>query len=993
MSAQRRTRRSITFTSALLLSTALAAPAFAQIEEVVVTAQKKAQDIQQVPIAVSAFSSQDLAAHQIEGFKDLQFAVPNVTFTHGNFGPSNLHIRGIGTDSITTSADEGISVDLNDIYLAAPPLTSGTYYDTERIEVLRGPQSTLYGRNATGGAINVITNKPDLDNFGADFEATFGNYSDRELRAMGNLPIVDGQFALRISGYWQNRDGTVQNIYNSVYGQTPGVADRIDSRDLYSVRGSARWEPNSNTTVDVMVQIGHENDSRVRGQVQLCHRDPSGILGCLPDKLAFEPLNGNATFGTIFASNVGPFGAFSPFTLFDVADPTNGAFPGLGGPGVGASAVVAHSLRAVDTDFTPTNDGNDLFYYTQWHQNWTSWLNMDLLLGYDYNNGLSQESYNNGPGDYFSQYGLSIGQIGSGLCGIGAGFLFQTTERLTCAQDIFGLATGFGTNWQTFFAGHEGTLPISGVGNNGIVGGNIRDYSNRIQAYDQISGNNKNWSTELRFATNLEGPLNGLFGLYHLDFTNTAQYYVVANSLDYMGVALGPFLGLGDGIALGPTFYDNNNKRYHLSSNAIFGEVYYDIIPDLLKFTGGLRYLSDDKSFSSRQTLFNLPMPLGLQDWNGFLTQNGVEFNQQHANFSAWTGRALLEWTPKVDFTDQTMVYASYSRGFRSGGFNPPPLNPGAFPTTFAPETLDAFELGTKNTLLDGHLIANLTGWYYNYSGYQVSEIIDRTSVNVNINSKLWGAEGELFWSPIDNLQFNMNFGYENTNIGNSTAVDPRNPAADLPGVTLLKDSNGANCVIVNTAGGPAASAATVVNGFSFGSIFATPPTGTAGNSPIPGVAEQAFFLQNGADCGNVGAILAANGVTGYKAEFGIAQSLSGREMPLAPHWTVGLGAQYTFNLPGEYNLVPRVDFYWQAKEWGRMFNDGADFINSWSVTNAQIQLNAPENRWYARFWVQNVFDADNITGMYLTDPSSALFTNVFVGTPRTYGITLGAHF
>jgi len=62
-------------------------------------------------------------------------------------------------------------------------------------------------------------------------------------------------------------------------------------------------------------------------------------------------------------------------------------------------------------------------------------------------------------------------------------------------------------------------------------------------------------------------------------------------------------------------------------------------------------------------------------------------------------------------------------------------------------------------------------------------------------------------------------------------------------------------------------------------------------------------------------------------------------------------------------------------------------------VTNAQIQLNAPQNLWYARFWVQNAFDADNITGMYLTDPSSALFTNVFVGTRRTYGITVGAHF
>src|SRR5205814_8410889 len=170
---------------------------------------------------------------------------------------------------------------------------------------------------------------------------------------------------------------------------------------LFSVRGALRWEPSPNTTVDVMVQAGHEDDSRVRAQAQLCHRDPSGVLGCLPDSLQFQSINGNATFGTLFASNIGPFnllGQLAPFALFDVADPTNGLFPGLGAPGLGANAVVGNNLHTVDTDFTPTNDGNDVFYMSQWHQNWTSWLNMDLILGYDHNKGVSQESYNNGPG-------------------------------------------------------------------------------------------------------------------------------------------------------------------------------------------------------------------------------------------------------------------------------------------------------------------------------------------------------------------------------------------------------------------------------------------------------------------------------------------------------------------------------------------------------------------------------------------------------------------
>jgi len=290
----------LTFISALMLSTALAAPAFAQIEEVVVTAQKKAEDIQQVPIAVSAFSAADLSSHQIEGFKDLQFAIPSVSFTHGNFGPSNFTIRGIGSAAVSTSGDSGVSINVNQVYLNSPPLTSATYYDIDQIQVLRGPQSTLWGRNATGGAIDIETTKPDLGAFGANIEGTYGNFNDQEARVAINIPIVQDELAVRFAGFWENREGTVGNIFP---GLNPGstVDSKIDGRNDYSFRGSVRWQPSSRTTVDAIISTGHEDDSRVRGQVQLCDRDPSGILGCLPDKLGFQATNGNATETTTFA--------------------------------------------------------------------------------------------------------------------------------------------------------------------------------------------------------------------------------------------------------------------------------------------------------------------------------------------------------------------------------------------------------------------------------------------------------------------------------------------------------------------------------------------------------------------------------------------------------------------------------------------------------------------------------------------------------------------
>jgi outer membrane receptor protein involved in Fe transport len=359
----------------------------------------------------------------------------------------------------------------------------------------------------------------------------------------------------------------------------------------------------------------------------------------------------------------------------------------------------------------------------------------------------------------------------------------------------------------------------------------------------------------------------------------------------------------------------------------------------------------------------------------------------QNASFSAYTGHAVLDWTPKLDFTDQTLVYASYSRGYRSGGFNPPATQPGLYPTSFAPETIDAYELGTKNVLLDASLQANLTAWYYNYQGYQISTIINRSSVNQNINSKLWGVEGEFFYAPTTNWQFNASFGYTNSNIQNTALLDTQDPTQGAAGYTLLKDANGANCAIYPTtgSGNPTASATNL------------PTYIAAPQAPLPTsiAAQSGYLIYNssvaGTTCGN----LATGVVTipGYSYAAGVNKNLSGNQMPSTPPWTVSFGVQYTFNLDGGYTLVPRYDFYWNASSFITVFNDPADKVSSYDNMNAQLQLNAPDNLWYARLWIKNIQDKANVTGGWVSDPSSGLFTNEFVSDPRTYGITLGAHF
>ena len=282
----------------------------AQIEEIVVTAQKREESIQDVPIAVSAFDAQAMEALQIDSFSDLQFNVPNVSYTKTNFSGNNFQIRGIGNLLIAGSADSGVAMHVNDVYINSPRIFETEYYDMAQLEILRGPQGTLFGRNATGGAVNLKTAKPEIGIFSLDAEAQYGNYDHAKTKGAINIPIGE-TMAARFAGIYLDREGYTDDIVSG---------DDVDGRTQYSVRGSFRWEAGERTTVDVMAYYFDEDSDRSRSQKQTCIQDPSPILGCLPEGLAFETVNPFATAGVLLSSDLllGPLGLFSFF-----ADPVS----------------------------------------------------------------------------------------------------------------------------------------------------------------------------------------------------------------------------------------------------------------------------------------------------------------------------------------------------------------------------------------------------------------------------------------------------------------------------------------------------------------------------------------------------------------------------------------------------------------------------------------------------------------------------------------------
>lgn len=935
----------------LVMSGAVAAQNQGGIEEIVVTAQKREQSLQEVPIAVSAFDVGNLDRQQIDRFSDLQFTAPNVSFGRGNFSTNNFQIRGIGSAEIAASGDAGVGFHMNDTYLNAPRIADTEFYDIERIEVLRGPQGTLYGRNSTGGAVNVVTARPDLNHFGAYGNVQYGNYDHVRVKGMVNVPVSE-QLGIRLAGIYLNRDGYTDNVNPNV-----NFSD-IDDRDQWSGRVSIRFEPGAGTNVDVLYQHFEEDDSRSRSNKSLCNFDPSAILGCTPLDLANETTNFDSTLGRVFTSDlVLPPGFFlTPF-------------------GTASSGINPADPREVYVDTKPQyNAKEDLFSFSVNHE-LNDALTFTGLANYHRTSHSSQQGFTNAVG--------------------------------TSITVPAGLQAALPTTYATYYA--DGCFPISARDPNGtgIVGGFVRDCLDVIQHLDESGQENEQYGFEARITSDFDGRFNFLLAMNYLNFERQEDYYVFNNTVDYfMMVAAGP-LGFGvppnpalDTVALLTPYFRIQTDEYRLKTWATFGEGYFDVT-DKMKLTVGLRYTNDDKKVRDRQ----YPLATGgAVSFVGFDSSTAEDawlaagfdanpaaagqqlFRETSASDDAVTGRVVVDYRPEVPFTDDTLVYASYSRGYRGGGFNPA-FDPAEFPgtpSTYDPEYIDAFEVGAKNTLFGRKVTLNLSGFYYDYEGYQIVKTVNRALINENIDASMRGLEAELTLSPSNNWLFNLNLATLDTRIGSGASTDPLDPTNGQINSTLIKSvANTENCVI-NWNGG---------NGDPMVAppAFLIPSPGGA----TPGIASgSAAFSAVG--CGDAlqGALDATYGAGAYTTQGGNEANLKGNELPSAPDMSVSVGGQYSMDLTHNLSLQIRMDYYYQSSMWARIFNRNAtDRIGAWDTLNAQATLYGRDDRWFVRAFVKNMLDDDNVTGHYLNAPSSGLFTNVFLLEPRQFGLEVGIRY
>lgn len=948
------------------------------VGDIIVTAQKREQSIQDVPIAVTALSAENLDAMKIEGGSELMRAIPNVSFSKNNFSMYNFSIRGIGTKAISAASDPAVAVSFNNSPLIRNRLFEQEYLDVNRVEVLRGPQGTLYGRNATAGVVNMIPNLPGPI-FEAMLKAEAGNYGSARGQMMVNIPLTD-TFWVRGAASLTKRDGFDHNTF---------LNTDINNRDLYSTRLSAAWEPSDRFNANLIWEHFNEDDNRSRTGKQLCTRDPGpsqvgaapianiadrGRMsqGCLPVSLysdsAYGAPNGSGLSQLYILSGVG-LGYDSPdlFARNPVYAINAGVDPYEG-------VTQSRNLREVATSYDPKfRASNDVFQLNleynilenvTFHSQ-TAYAEDSFYSTQDYARYMSNPIFNDSDGRY--------------------GVQGQPSDTATAPGGRF-------------------IDPQLGA-------------SNRMEAADLSLSDNRQWSQEFRVQSHGGGRFNFNLGANYIDFKTEDNYYVFNNTFNYLAkyfydATTDLFSPIrynecvdgseGECIYVDHTPISNlagDGHNYFRSKNvvstrslAVFGEGYFDINSDF-RLTAGLRYTDDTKK--------TIPYPsqllLGSWDALGFGPTSGgsvvrgyVPMEEVKQNWSAVTGRLVLDWKP----SDDILVYGSYSRGYKGGGTNPPraDINPAvvqyqALSSTFEPEYVNAFEIGIKSDLDEGRLRLNASAFYYDYKDYQVSQIVDRISLNENFDATSMGLELEAIWRPTPDFRIDANLGFLKTRIADGEgSIDVMNRTQGNKEWMTIRPwvQVPSNCIAPTDL-------VEQVMSHPLGKMLSGPALAVfCGGSQRLGSYDPNFqsLYPFWAIFGfNYNPLTdAPNGGRGFDADLG------GNELPNAPRVTANIGAQYTWHL-ANWGVTLRGDYYRQSSSYFRIFNTDYDLLKGWDNANITFTMENSEDNIIVQAYVKNAFDKSPIVDAFTNSDDSMLTTNVFTLDPRVFGFSVAKRF
>ena len=678
----------IALVSAVAAAIAIPTTHAAVLEEVVVTAQKREQSLQDVGIAVSAFTGEQIQQLGWDTAEDVLSQVPGVTMIQPN-GPSSFYVnvRGVAQNDFSGDNQESpVAVYVDDVYVASPTGAAFQMFDYDRVEVLRGPQGTLFGRNATGGLVHYITRRPTQE-FEGYIKATVGDYSQFDVEGAIGGGISDS-ISGRLSFSSAQHDGLIENSFG----------EDLNDNDTWAIRGQLLFEFGESSQLLLNARASDLDNTNAPFEHVVARPNAQGLGFEVSDPNVTDLTGGD--FDTYTGEGSGII--YTPWQDYgyrdpDGGEPFNGSYDTIG--------YIKVETQGYTANFSHTfGNGMEFVSITDYNT-----LERDYI-----------EDSDAGPRPFFSFSVKSDMEQ------------FSQEFRLSGETDNMRWVTG------AYYLNYEGDLFIGGP-----AGG---------------------------FAQAAFGPL--VLGLVGGD----------------------PELGVAVTQELFPlTFGFDSPFSTTTESLAVFGQMEFDIT-DALTVTAGLRWSNEEKetSFNQYFSLFETPNSntVALQDSLGIGKFWSYE-NGRYSNIGAWTfeGGAIpliegdAETTIEDDFftaklgldyrlSDDTLLYASYNRGVKAGGFNAP-LDAtlfayGALPPenmNFDSETLNAYEVGFKTSFLDG--LARLNGaiYYYDYQDYQAFALESLTLYVFNTDAENKGGELELQISPTDRLDILLGLSYIDNNV------------------------------------------------------------------------------------------------------------------------------------------------------------------------------------------------------------------------------------
>ena len=740
--------------SAFAVTAVFAFPAMAQdapddgqkaqggLAEIIVTATKRSENLQDVPVAVSAISSDTLSNKGVFETSDLNNVAPNlqVSSPYGQQQP-NFSLRGVGVGTeYNANAASPVGVYVDEVYQAFRSSHGQQLYDLEQIEIVRGPQGTLYGRNTTGGAINFITRKPDLGGTNGYLTAGYGNYDRFNAEGAIEVTPVPDRLGIRIAGTYVRSDSYYHNLFVSgedrtiqggpvTYGQLfsqptallrGGAAQFATGRDpggyeSYGVRGTIVFEPTDRLKMTLKGYYA-KMEGNQEGPVTAGAYDDGDTI-----YRASTLLNG---FLPAFATHCAGGAAFPCAPGTSLAD-AFAAFPG--------AAAYNRSVDGLsDKDFVLDSIGRAVT------RSEGVVLNLQYELG-DRIKAISISGYDSG---LYSQLD-NTDCDGSflRLCSIGYRSDFEAFNqdlRFNFDFDRFQLIAGAYYGWDR------------------IKSANKPDFFNALTLFNRAAAIDPSYYNP-----------GGIF-------SNGAAGLPYSTLLDPLA---------NNGLPAMPTGIDATQDYTQVRESwAIYGEGTYEIT-DRLKATVGIRYTDDSNVFKDGLTLYYTdagdPALYTVSDY----TVGGEEafyyvsplINEagevivpasegpvpgglrREGSTSRVSGRVILDY----EVADDVMVYASYSRGYRAGTFNGLAYQRSQQVYFVDPEEVDAFEVGLKSRFVNDRVQLNVSAFYYDYKGQQGQVVDSSATANlIALDGKLKGLEAELQVAATDNLTLSASAGF-----------------------------------------------------------------------------------------------------------------------------------------------------------------------------------------------------------------------------------------